>query len=467
MSHNRHKATTSIVFLIMLVSVTNADWPQFQGPNRNGISPEKINLIKHFPETGPKILWKTEISPGFGGASIEGNEVYLIEREDDEKDVIKCFDFTTGKELWRCENKVSGRLDFSGGKSTPTLHGDYVYAVGPFGHVYFCNRKTQKIEHVIDIEKQFNVGDGGPSWGYAQSPLIYKDKLIITPMSWETGMVALNLKDASVAWKTRTFLNAPPGGGGDEAEDDEESEGSEETENAEEDEEEQEGEGEGPEYDGEYSSSILTTIAETEGILYIAVGHLVFVDPQSGEILWDYTKFPTAIPIPFPTRIDNNRVFVTAGYGGGSTMLHVSKQNDEFKLKELFRLKDLGSQLHLALYHNDALFANFNTREMVERNRPPGLVCLDLNGNMLWQTKKKPNIDFGNLIIADNKLIFIDGKTGTLYLAETSTKEYKELAKGTIFERRQKRTWAPMAISKGKLIVRGPEKLVCIDLREE
>ncbi|MDF1662423.1 MAG: hypothetical protein P1V97_11670, partial [Planctomycetota bacterium] len=63
------------------------DWSQFLGPRRDGVLPT-AKIAKKWPETGPRELWKVDIGEGFGGAAIRDGEVYLADRQDDEKDVM-------------------------------------------------------------------------------------------------------------------------------------------------------------------------------------------------------------------------------------------------------------------------------------------------------------------------------------------------------------------------------------------
>ena len=76
------------------------DWPQFMGPDRNGISKE-TGILKTWPAEGPKVVWSTDLGIGFGGPVIKAGKVYLLDRDDEQGDIMRCYDLQTGKELWK------------------------------------------------------------------------------------------------------------------------------------------------------------------------------------------------------------------------------------------------------------------------------------------------------------------------------------------------------------------------------
>ena len=74
-----------------------ADWPQYLGPNRNATSDEK-GLLRSWPAEGPKVLWRIDLGPGYGGAAVSDSKVYLLDRIRSKKDVLRCLDLDTGRE---------------------------------------------------------------------------------------------------------------------------------------------------------------------------------------------------------------------------------------------------------------------------------------------------------------------------------------------------------------------------------
>ena len=76
-----------------------SNWPNYLGPDKNSISPDPTPLAESWPEDGPPELWSVDVHPGHGGATIVDGKVYLMDRVDGEKDVLKVIDFESGKVL--------------------------------------------------------------------------------------------------------------------------------------------------------------------------------------------------------------------------------------------------------------------------------------------------------------------------------------------------------------------------------
>ena len=176
------------------------DWSQFQGPRRDGTSNE-TGLRRVWPEQGPEVLWTVELGPGFGGAAVDGDEVFLFDRILSEADVLRCLDLNTGKELWRYAYEAPGRLNYAGSRGVPTVEEQQVYSIGGFGQVCCVDRQTHRLVWRVDLGEVFDTEP--PRWGYAQSPLVFEDLLLVTPLSDEHGIVALDKQTGDEVWRSR------------------------------------------------------------------------------------------------------------------------------------------------------------------------------------------------------------------------------------------------------------------------
>ncbi|MCH9022646.1 MAG: PQQ-binding-like beta-propeller repeat protein [Planctomycetes bacterium] len=411
-----------IAVLIFQTAVSAGDWTQFQGPNRNGISPER-GLARSWPEGGPKEIWSCPVGVGWGGAVVQNGKVFFLDREDDERDVMRCLDFDSGKELWRYENNVPGRLQYNGSRAVPCIDDKSIYAIGLFGQVYCVNTKTHQATWIVDIMKQFDKEP--PDHGFAESPMLLGDHLIISPATTKIGMVALDKKTGKVVWQSD-----PVSDGG-----------------------------------KSFSVPILTKIDGVEGILFVSNSQVSFIDPANGKMLLKYTDYTCERQIPFPTPLGDGRFFLSGGYKAGSRMVKISQKAGTFQLKELYRLR-YGSQVHPILLWDGFLYGNFNNNENIRPKKPDGLMCFDLDGNVRWKTGNAPDIERGNLIIADGLILFLEGQTGYLVLAEANPNEYKELARTKIFKGgRKSNIWAPIALSNGRIIIRDQNIMKCLDVK--
>ncbi|MDL2278993.1 PQQ-like beta-propeller repeat protein, partial [Parabacteroides sp. OttesenSCG-928-G07] len=188
-------------FLVLSCSVATAqDWPQFLGPDRDSKSPQK-GLLRSWPESGPEVLWSVPVGIGYGGPVVKDGKVYLLDRDDETGDIMRSFDLNTGQELWRFAYESPGTYPFPGSRSVPIVDDRYVYSCGPNGELYCVDIQTHQPVWTKNVWKDFGGGDY-PTWGIAQSPIIYGDLLVIASQTPDAGVVAYNKLTGDVVWKT-------------------------------------------------------------------------------------------------------------------------------------------------------------------------------------------------------------------------------------------------------------------------
>ena len=162
-----------------------ADWPQYLGPDRNSTSPEK-GLLRAWPETGPEVLWTTPVNRGYGGPVIKDGKVYLLDRNADVGDNLRCLDLANGKEVWNFAYDAPGQVMYPGSRSVPAVEDKYVYSCGHNGDLYCIDINTHKPVWNKNIWTDFGgqpptyeergFGPGGlgkfPIWAISQNPLM-------------------------------------------------------------------------------------------------------------------------------------------------------------------------------------------------------------------------------------------------------------------------------------------------------
>ena len=122
--------------------------------------------------------------------------------------------------------------------------------------------------------------------------------------------------------------------------------------------------------------------------------------------------------IPAPLKISENKLFITGGYGSGSVMLKLSEENGKIKPTVDFVIEKKGAQIHVPILKDNYLYANFNENDnLKKRSVKQGLTCIDLKGNILWNTGDKPNLNRGSIIMINDKIIALDGETGELIIS--------------------------------------------------
>ncbi len=407
------------------------DWPEFYGPNRDNISKE-TGINKNWDENPPKELWSVDTGPGFGGAGIADGKVYILDRKDDQQDVLRCFDLKSGEELWNHGYDAPGKPSYNGSRSTPTVDGNYIYTVGVFGHVYSFDAETHKPVWNKSFEDDF--GSHAPNWAFSQSPVRYKDLLIVAPMSESCGMAGLNAKTGEIVWQSPDIGS------------------------------------------GTYMSPTLYTIhGKDQFYIQTRVGEqmqFTSIDPDNGEILWKLIddSYFNKIPIPNPIHISEGVLFVTGGYDAGSCLLAVEKDGDKWSAAIRKLMPNYGAQIHAMIYHDGYLYGNLNTNENLRsrRTEPDGLACINTEGGIVWQTKGDLPINRGALLFVDDVLLALGDEDGFLHMIEATHEGYNKIGSHKVFtdlQQRDNNIWAPMALADGKLVIRSQSKLKCFDLK--
>ena len=176
--------STGIV-LFATTSLAAQGWPQWQGVNRDGKSIE-TGLLKTWPAGGPKLVWKTgKLGDGYAGVSIVGNRLYAMGGLSD-TNVIMAIDTEDGRILWSTPFGVAGLVGntgsgnvFPGPRGTPTVDGDRIYGIDHRGELICVTAADGKIQwhrHLVN-----DLGGTLPRWGFAESPLVDGDRVVVTP----------------------------------------------------------------------------------------------------------------------------------------------------------------------------------------------------------------------------------------------------------------------------------------------
>ena len=417
---------SAVVLLISMANVSAQDWPQFLGPYRNNISPQK-GLLRSWPQNGPEVLWTANVGPGYGGPVIKDGKVYLLDRDDKTGDIMRCFDFNNGRELWSFSYDAPGSVQYPGSRSVPTIDGNRVYSCGPYGDLYCIDINTHKPVWNKNIMKDFG-GTKLPTWAISQCPLVYGNMLIVSySKDPDAGLVAYNKLTGDILWKTDAIGNET------------------------------------------YASPTVAKIAGEDHIVMVfsstntyvhrgatvTPGRIIGLKPQTGEILWEYNNWTNVIQIAPALDAGEGRIVVAGGYDHGIIMIQVGKTNDgKYNVRELFYHNDFGDHTKPPVLHNGYFYAQFSTN-----SRRDGLCCMSMDGEVLWKTRRSPNFDKGSMILADGLILATDGNK-TLYLIQPDPSGFKSLASAELLGMGQ--NWGPIALADGKLLIRDQSRMMCV-----
>jgi len=423
-----------------------ADWPQYLGPARNSTSPEK-GLLRSWPEKGPEVLWTVAVGIGYGGPVVKDGKVYLLDRDDKVGDNLRCLDLTNGNGLWNFAYDAPGRVMFPGSRSVPIVDGHHVYSCGPYGDLYCMDTNTHKPVWNKNVWKDFG-GDRIPIWAITQCPLIYGDLLVLASQAPDAGVVAYDKLTGDVRWKTPNLGNesyASPSV---------------------------------VKIDGE--DHVVMVISSTNPIghreLPQTLGNVVGIEPLTGKILWEYDKWRCHISVPSAVDAGENRVLVVGGYELGATMIKVEKKTDgSYGTTELFTTEEFGDQTKPPILHNGHFYAQYGTN-----SRRDGLLCMSMDGQIKWSTRRSPDFNKGSMILVDGLILATDGRK-TLHLIEPDPSGFKALASAEMLGDGgtgsgndplasrvggSTQNWAPLALSDGKLLIRDQTRMKCVQVAQ-
>jgi outer membrane protein assembly factor BamB len=426
--------TAGAALFVAFLQSPAVDWPQFGGPNRDS---RVTALASKFAwgETGPEVLWRSElIGPGFSGVAVQGGEVFVLDNELGESEIVRCLDLATGEEKWSVAYEAKGRVQFPGPRAVPAVTADAVYTCGALGKIVCVDRKTHEIrweEHVAET-----YGGEDPGFGWSSSPLLVGDLVVFSPLGGEVGLVALDQKTGAERWTSAGvgFSQSSPAY---------------------------------LELLGEPGLVILATDAQATGQDLAAPMSITCIDPKDGSTRWRHVLTLTRLPVASAVQVDRERFFLTGGYKGGSTLVNIAKKDGAYTFEELFHV-ERGAQVHAPLLHDEHLYmlANENSNVQPNRRAEGGLVCLGLDGKEKWRSGNAPYFGLGNAILAGDHILVQDGDDGTLRVVKASPKGYEQVAEAKVFgepRSRSEQMWAPMALAGDRLLLRSQDVLLCVE----
>jgi outer membrane protein assembly factor BamB len=404
-----------------------ADWPQWRGPHRDGVSAE-TGLLKAWPKEGPKLAWKADLGGvGYGSPAVAGGKVYILAAEDDkegQKEYCLCLDAKSGQRLWKAEIPAAegGYLYGwgSGPRSTPTFDGDAVYVLGARGDLLRLNAADGKKAWAVNLKKDF--GGGIPTWGYSESVLIDGDNVVCTPGGKSGAVLALDKKTGKAVWQSAD-LTDPAG----------------------------------------YSSLVAADVGGVRQYVTQTQQAAVGVRAKDGKLLWREAALKRAVAvIPTPI-VHDGYAFFTAGYGAGSELFKLTSKDGLTTAAEVYS----GNKV-LVNQHGGAVRVGGYVYGFSDNGKR--WVCIDYksdDADPVWESKA---LEKGSVSAADGHLYCYGEKTGTCVLAEADPKAWAEkgrleLPEKSKLPRREGGIWAHPVIADGKLYLRDHELLFCFDIK--
>ena len=401
-----------------------ADWPQWQGPDRNSISRES-GLLQAWPKEGPPLAWKVE---GLGGGpstpSVAAGRIFgMSHRGSDE--VVWALSEKDGSPLW--VTRLGPAFDQpewpqaeEGPGSTPTVDGERLYVVGLGGDVSCLQVRDGKVVWQRSLTRDF--GGKVPVWSFRESPLVDGDKVIVTPGGPDATLVALDKLTGKTIWKSQV-----PGGPG-----------------------------------AAYSSAIAVDFQGQRQYVQLTARALVGVAASDGKFLWRYDRPANANGINISTPIHQaGRVFAASAYGNGGGLVKLGRDaSGAVTAEEVYFTPKMQNHHGGMIVHEGTLYgANGG-------NAGGYLLGLDfLTGEVRWDERatgrRAPK---GSVAFADGRLYYRT-EEGAMLLIEPSPTGYLERGRFEQPGRSDKPAWAHPVIANGKLYLRDQDVLLAYDIK--
>ncbi len=444
-----HKTRSLLAFAMIIGSSTllsAADWPQWLGPNRDGIWSED-GILETLPKDGPKVLWRKPINGGYSGPAIVGDRVYITDRIRKEPaadaprgqtpgtERVLCLNAKTGETIWTHEyERVYARVDRPmGPRTTPVVLGDRVYTLGTMGDLFCLDGKTGKPVWHKNFPEDYQAKP--PVWGYSAHLLVH-DGLVFALVGGDgKAVVAFDAKTGAENW---TALSTPDVG---------------------------------------YSPPVIAKVGDTEQLIVWLSNALAGLNPKTGTLYWKHAhpeagkkQMTPAVSIVTP-KVHGNTVYVSSAYDGAlavtldvkSSQASIAWRANDIYPKSPEKLPVLMTSLIARGDHLYGIAAD--TGEVV---------CAEAKtGKEVWRSKDLfggKDALFGSAFwVEQGDRIFCFVDNGDLVILKLSPKGYEEVSRAHLLDpigadRGRKVIWAHPAFANRSMVVRNEKEIVCWSL---
>ncbi len=402
------RAFPAAAALALSLAAANADdWPNFRGPNFDGISGE----VDWKAEKIENVAWKAEVGVGFASVAVVGDRVFTLGHDGKKrggKETVYCLDAETGKTIWSdtYEAQLLPKLHEGGPAATPTVHGDKVFTLGKDGRFSAYLAKTGDKIWSRDVLAD-SAMQKPAAWGFAGSPLVVGDETIVVEAA---QTIAYHIADGKILWKSDRFKPAYAT----------------------------------PalfEHDGR---SLMVTL-KTEG--------LVVLEAKTGKTVtqteWK-TRFDTNATTPI---VDGDKIYISTGYGRGCGLYRF----DGKAMEEVYTNKSMSNHMANCLFIDGHLYGVTGNTHGPKKKE---LVCMEFaSGAVKWT---QGGFGCGTVAAAGDRLIVLSEK-GELAIAKASPDGFEEISRAQVTSGR---CWTAPVLSGGRIYTRNAAgKLVVVDVR--
>ncbi len=389
---------TLLAILPLSTAVSNRaldDWPQWRGPNRDGISAER-GLLKSWPAGGPPLAWRaTGAGEGYSSFAVANGRLYTLGARGG-REYVLAYDVATGKQLWATDHgRRFGNDRGDGPRGTPTVEGNRVYAYGASGDLSVLDAATGKVIWTLNVLQKF--GGSNITWGLSESPLVLADRILVNAGGPDASIVALRKTDGSAIWRSQS---------------------------------DQAG----------YSSAVVQPLGGLRQAVFFTGQRALGVDVENGRLLWSYGQVSNRTANIATPIVKGNRVFLSSDYGTGAALLEMTAGDGGVRAREVYFTKEMRNHHASSVLVGDYLYG-FSSAILTAMHFDTGKVA--------WRDR---SVGKGSLVFADDRL-YLFSENGVVGLAEATPDGYREHGRFTI-ETGSLPTWSHPVVSGGRLYIR-------------
>jgi outer membrane protein assembly factor BamB len=416
--HGRTLTVLAALVTFASTAALAADWPQWRGKFRDGISPE-TGLLAEWPAEGPPLVWHAkDVGDGYSTPAVVGDRIYLISNQGTDDEYVQALSTSDAKQLWRTKiGKVGPNQgpQYPGSRSTTTVDGDLLYALGSNGDLACLEAESGKLRWTKNLRSDFGGQPG--KWAYSESPLVDGDKVVVTPGGAEATIVALNKNTGEAIWKSAS-----------------------------------------PEADeAGYASIIVVNVGSAKQYVQFLAKGLVGVDPESGKQLWRYDRTAQGSPANIPTPVAADEFIYSAASRSGGGLVKLKFDGDAIAAEQVYFEPKMPSGIGGSVLVDGYLYGT----------NSQGLMCIKFDtGEVKWQDR---SVGAASVLAAEGRL-YVNGDTGDVALVEITPEAYREKSRFTLPEqpdRGRSKAWAYPVIADGKLYLRDLGSLWCYDVTKK
>jgi outer membrane protein assembly factor BamB len=338
-------------------------------------------LLKQWPAGGPKLLWQVnDIGDGYSTPVVVGKRIYLMSNLGLENEFVQALSTEDGKPVWTTRVGNVGNPNqnppYPKARSTPTVDGNFIYALGSDGDLACLETKTGKIRWLKNVRRELGGKPG--EWAYAESPLVDGDLVVVTPGGAEATMAAFNKKTGTVVWKS-----AVPGG--DEA---------------------------------GYASAIVVNGGGRKQYVQLLSKGIVGVDAKTGQFLWRYAEAAKG-PAQYFTPVARGEYVYGGALGVGGCLVRLKPEGNGVAAEQVYFIRGLPNGIGGAVLVGDHLYGT---------EAGQGLIAAEFTtGKVKWKTD---NFGWASIASADG-LLFLHLVDGAMVLVDASSEAFKEKGRFT------------------------------------